>query len=61
MSGLRTILWRWWYRWHPTPSKYTKEQALEIAKGYGLECEVQQSMKYGCTPDEALQDWDIFI
>jgi hypothetical protein len=38
----------------------TKEEALQIAQNYGLEEEVMEGMAHGCTPDEALQDWDIY-
>lgn len=41
-------------------TKYTKEQALEIARKYKLEKEVLAAMKFGFNPDEALQDWDLF-
>lgn len=39
---------------------YTKEEALQRARRYGLEREVRLAMQHGCTPDEALQDWDLF-
>ena len=42
------------------PSKYTKEQALDIAKEYELDAEVLMAIKHGCTPDEALQEMDIY-
>ena len=60
MKRLITLFWRWWYRHHPEPSKFTKDEALEIAKKYNLEQEVIKAMEHGCTPDEALQEWDIF-
>lgn len=60
MKRLITLFWRWWYRWHPTPSRYTREEALAIAKKYGQEAEVITAMENGCTPDEALQEWDLF-
>lgn len=40
MIKLQTIFWRWWYRHHQEPSKYTKEKALAIAKEYELDAEV---------------------
>lgn len=55
-----TKFWRWWYRFHPSPSRYSKEEALARAKEFGLEAEVQQAIEHGCTPDEALQEWDIY-
>jgi len=60
MRKLRTIFWRWWYRLHPTPSRYTRAEALAIAKKYNLEYEVIKAMDHGCNPDEALQEWDIY-
>ncbi len=57
---LITPLWQWWYRHHPTPSHFTKEEVIKIARDYNLESEVIMSMKNGCNPDEALQDWDIY-
>lgn len=60
MRGIKTIFWRWWYKHHPEPSRYTKDEALDIAKKYKLESEVAMAMREGCNPDEALQDWDIY-
>jgi len=60
MKRLITLFWRWWYRHHPEPSKFTKEEALEIAKEHELDAEVMMAIKHGCTPDEALQEWDIY-
>ena len=34
---LQTIFWRWWYRLRSTPSKYTRLEALAIARKYHLE------------------------
>ena len=31
-----------------------------LAHQYNLEWEVLQAMEHGCTPDEALQEWDIY-
>ena len=31
-----------------------------IARKHGLEYEVIKAMDHGCTPDEALQEWDIY-
>lgn len=39
---------------------YTKEEALKRAKKFGLDWEVTEAMKNGLSPDEALQDWDIY-
>ncbi len=60
MIKLQTIFWRWWYRHHQEPSKFTRDEALAMAKKYGLESEVATAMEYGCNPDEALQEWDIY-
>ena len=58
---IATIFWRWWYtKVHPSPSKYTREEALAIAREHELDAEVMMAMKHGCTPDEALQEWDIY-
>lgn len=54
------MFWRWWYRHHPNPSKYTREEALAIAKNFDLVSEVITAMEQGCNPDEALQEWDIY-
>lgn len=40
-------------------SGVTKEEALAIARKYNLETEVAQAMKYGCSPEEALEEWDL--
>jgi hypothetical protein len=60
MRRLSTLFWRWWYRYRQGPSKYTKDEALEIAKQYHMESEVATAMQNGCTADEALQEWDIY-
>ena len=39
--------------------KISKENAIKIAKENGLEYEVLQSIKAGCTPNEALREWDL--
>jgi len=41
-------------------SRFTKEEALKIARDYNLEQEVKDAMRFGFTPDEALEDWDIY-
>ena len=60
MKRLITLFWRWWYKRHPKPSKFTRDEALAIAKDFGLEIEATEAMKHGCNPDEALQEWDIY-
>lgn len=37
----------------------SKEDAIKIAKENNLEHEVLQSIKAGCTPNEALREWDL--
>lgn len=39
-------------------SYLTKEEAIELAKQYGVEQEVQYLIEHGFTPDEALREWD---
>lgn len=38
----------------------TREEALEIARRYNLEEEVEFDMNQGMTPEEALDEWDMF-
>lgn len=56
---ITTLFWQLWYR-HCSSSRFTKDEALKIARAYKLEAEVIEAMKYGCNPDEALQEWDIY-
>ena len=37
----------------------TNEQAIELAKKFSLEAEVQEELANGATPEEALAEWDI--
>lgn len=60
MIKLQTLFWRWWYRLRPAPSRYTRSEALAIARKHNLEYEVIKAMDHGCNPDEALQEWDIY-
>ena len=60
MRRLLSFFWSWWYRLWPAPSIYTRPEALAIAREHKLEYEVIMAMEHGCTPDEALQEWDIF-
>lgn len=39
-------------------SYYTREEALAIAKEYGMVQEISYLMEHGFTPDEALREWD---
>ena len=41
-------------------STYTTEEALQIGRHFRLEREVKTALRYGLSPDEALQEWDIF-
>lgn len=36
-----------------------RSEALAIARKYNLENEVEKSMDRGCTPLEALEEWDL--
>ena len=46
---------------HVAASRYTREQAIEMAKPYHLEKEVTDAIDtYGQSPDDALQDWDLY-
>ena len=60
MIKLQTLFWRLWYRFRTAPSRYTRPEALAIARKHNLEYEVIKAMDHGCTPDEALQEWDIY-
>lgn len=37
----------------------TNEQAIELAKEFGLEEEVKNELANGAMPEEALREWDI--
>lgn len=38
----------------------TREEALALASKHNLEIEVAYEMDHnGCTPDEALREWDV--
>lgn len=37
----------------------TAHEALAIADKYNLRYEVQMAMDNGCSPEEALREWDI--
>ena len=58
---IKKCFWRWWYH-HVCHQKtrFTRPEALEIARRYRLEYEVIKAMDHGCNPDEALQEWDIY-
>lgn len=47
-------------RWSKPQGRYTKEEALQIGKHFGMEDDVRMALNYGYTPDEALLDWDIY-
>ena len=61
---IRTTFWRMVYAIHDMRrrphSRHSREQAMAIARKYGLEREVEAALRQGCTPDEALQEWDIY-
>ena len=66
----------WWNHLKPIPYKelltkkilakkqqsvYSREQAIKMAEPYHLEQEVTDAIDtYGLSPDEALQEWDIY-
>lgn len=66
----------WWDNWKPIPyqelltkkileekqqSRFTREQAISMAKDYHLEEDVIECMDtYGMSPDEALEEWDLY-
>lgn len=60
INRITSLFWRWWYKFLPSPSRYTRPEALAIARKHNLEYEVIKAMDHGCTPDEALQEWDIY-
>lgn len=37
----------------------TESEAIKIAASHGLQWEVSQAIKSGCTPAEALREWDL--
>jgi hypothetical protein len=57
---ITTAFWKLYYKYSPEPSRFTKEEAIEIARKHNLEKEVVYAMKQGLSPDEALQDWDLY-
>lgn len=40
--------------------KYTVREAILMARKYNLEHEIRQELASGATPDEALEEWDIY-
>ena len=40
---------------------YSYDEAIEIAKEYGLQEEVKHEMTHNdCTPNQALKEWDVY-
>lgn len=60
LRSVSVIFWRLWYRLKKSPSRFSKEEALDIARSHNLENEIMEALRHGYTPDEALQDWDIY-
>ncbi len=58
--NIKRLFWKWWYKYHSSPSRYTSTEAIEIASKHKLKEEIMTALKYGLTPDEALQEWDIY-
>ena len=66
----------WWKHLKPIPYKelltkkilakkqqslYSREQAIKMAEPYNLQQEVIDAIDtYGLSPDEALQEWDLY-
>lgn len=61
LKTIETTFWELFYKCQKQQSRFTREEALKIAHDYNLETEVIQAMSHGCTPDEALQEWDLYI
>ena len=41
--------------------EYSYEDAIKIAKKYGLQEEVEYEMNHNdCSPNEALKEWDVY-
>lgn len=43
-----------------TNHRVTEEEAMRIARLYGLEEEIRLMIEDGFTPEEALYEWDIY-
>ena len=39
---------------------YSAKEAILMARKYNLEHEIRQELASGATPDEALEEWDIY-
>lgn len=39
---------------------YSVKDAILMARKYNLEHEIRQELASGATPDEALEEWDIY-
>ena len=37
MKRLKIIFWHWWYKIRPVPSRFTRPEALAIARKYNLD------------------------
>lgn len=55
-----TSIRQWWCNHQSAQSRFSKEEALDIARAYNLESEIKMAIQQGYSPDEALQDWDIY-
>lgn len=43
----------------PSYKNYSREEALALAEKYNLQDEVKCELEHGCTPTEALYEWDL--
>ena len=55
-----TLFGRLCCRLKKSPSRFSKEEALDIARLHNLENEIMEALRHGYSPDEALEDWDIY-
>lgn len=53
-------IWQRWCKHHSEHLRFSKREALNIARAYKLESEILMAIQRGYSPDEALQDWDIY-
>ena len=76
INNMKKLPEGWWNHIRPIPYKelltkkilakkqqsvYSREQAIKMAEPYHLEQEVTDAIDtYGLSPDEALQDWDLY-
>ena len=60
-SILKKLVRKWHQFWAlHRESYYTEEEARRIAVKNDLEKEFEDALDFGLTPDEALEEWDIY-